>query len=52
MKIRNILDKQFKVTVTEMLSKHWQRMNECSENFREVENVRKYQTNGTDLTIQ
>ena len=52
MKIRNILDKQFKVMVVEMLSKHWRRRDECSEDFREIENVRKYPTKGTDLTIQ
>lgn len=40
--IRNLLDKQFKEEVVEMLAELSRRMDEVSENFKkEIENIKK-----------
>ena len=48
--ISNLPDKEFKVMVIKMLTKLRRRMNEHSENVnKETENIRKYQTEVTEL---
>ena len=50
MKINNLLDKEFKAMVIKMLTELRRRMDEHSENFnKEIENIRKYQTEVTKL---
>ena len=50
MKISNLPDKEFKVTVIKMFTKLRRRMNEYSVNFnKEMENIRKYQIDITEL---
>jgi len=48
--ISNLPDKEFKVMVIKMLTKIRRRMDEHSENVnKEIENIRKYQTEVTEL---
>lgn len=50
MEISNLLDKEFKVTVINMLTKLKRRMHKHNENFNEeTKNIRKYQTEVTKL---
>lgn len=48
--IRNLPDKEFKVMAIKILTELWRRIDKHSENFnKEVENIRKYQTEMTEI---
>ena len=52
MEISNILSKEFKAMVVEMLTKVGTRMDEQSQKFRQRENIKKYQSELKNVTTE